>query len=50
MARADEIRTFERRVDETTTAHGNAGEKLDQLERRSPHANQIKDLDRPTRR
>ena len=31
MARADEIRTFERRVDETSTAHGNAGEKLEQF-------------------
>ena len=29
MARADEIRTFERRVVETSTAHDNAGEKLE---------------------
>jgi chromosome segregation ATPase len=31
MARADEIRTFERRVEETSTARGNAGERLDQV-------------------
>jgi chromosome segregation ATPase len=31
MARADEIRTFERRVDESSTAHGNTGDKLDQV-------------------
>jgi chromosome segregation ATPase len=31
MARADEIRSFERRVIETSTAHDNAGERLAQM-------------------
>ena len=31
LARADEIRTFERRVIESSTLHNNAGEKVDQL-------------------
>jgi chromosome segregation ATPase len=46
MARADEIRTFERRVDETSTAQGNAGERLDQVTATlAERERQIKDLE-----
>ncbi len=51
MARADEIRTFERRVDETSTAHGNTDEKLDQVRAALANANfRSRTLNRLTRR